>query len=462
MRRLAVHIRQNVLHVFAGQVALGVTVAVVVQPVDVLHGGQQRAVLDHVTGVLGKHVIHVPHLQRVAGVGGQGLGAAHVLDLAGHVRALLGVLGGALLRRLDGPVFPLREFLIAVHGHAGIVAPLGKVAAGDFLETLRHLPLRLGQRTSDGSQIVHRQADVLRAPLNGRLLAVFLDGRLHHAAHCQVMHRLFAAPHQIVEVHDLPRGQHQPLAVLAHEELMALQPPFVDLLVHELLRRCLNGFQHGVLLVLRVAQRPVYLHARLAVGVEERIRVIEIQRQLAVGPLPGERAVPQCFRQLLHPGIALNGQILVEGGHALFNGPHRLPHGGQFLAVHVGDPLVAARHHLIQQPRALAAQQVGVDHQRLAAPENFVIGVFQGNSRLCPLGGVAVGVMYQLSVFAVAVCALLIDAAQQRRHALPQLFNGLGPEFLGTAVRVNLNIRNVLFQMRIIVGSFPQLDALRA
>ena len=70
--------------------------------------------------------------------------------------------------------------------------------------------------------------------------------------------------------------------------------------------------------------------------------------------------------------------------------------------------------------------------------------------------------LQELFVHLRVLSPLSLAPGALRRHALPQLFNGLGPEFLGTAVRVNLNIRNVLFQMRIIVGSFPQLDALRA
>ena len=46
------------------------------------------------------------------------------------------------------------------------------------------------------------------------------------------------------------------------------------------------GQPHGVLLVLCVAQRPVYLHPRLAVAVEERIRVVVVQCDAPVDPPP--------------------------------------------------------------------------------------------------------------------------------------------------------------------------------
>ena len=86
--RLAVYVRQHMLDDLTRQITLRVAEAVIVQPVDILHRRQQRGVLDHVAGILGKHVVHVSDVQRVAGVGNKGLCTAHILDLPRHIRAL--------------------------------------------------------------------------------------------------------------------------------------------------------------------------------------------------------------------------------------------------------------------------------------------------------------------------------------------------------------------------------------
>ena len=419
--RLAVYVRQHMLDDLTRQITLRVAEAVIVQTVDILHRRQQRGVLDHVAGILGKHVVHVSDVQRVAGVGNKGLCTAHILDLPRHIRALFGVLGGALLRRLDGPIVLLRELFIAVHLHAGLVAPCGQMAGCDLLQSLRNGLLHLRQRSYDGLQVVLRHADVFRTAGNCRVFPVPADLRLHNAAHHQMMDSLLPTSHQIVQIHDLTGGQCQFLSRFCGESVTVV-PVLKHRLVREPLSRRLNGFQHRVLPVLRIAQRPEYLPAGFPIGAEKSIRVCQIQRQLAVFPLPRGAVLFQALRPGRNGLISLGRKALVEGGYALLDGSHRLPYGGQLLAVHVGHALVAKRHHLIQQPSTLAAQQVGVDHQRLAAPENFVISAFQGNGRLCPLGGVSLCVMYQPSVCVIAVRTLLIDAGQQRCHACPQIF----------------------------------------
>ena len=290
------------------------------------------------------------------------------------------------------------------------------------MQTVCHFDLLRRQHGGDGLDVLLRQQNVV-VPARDRLqLTVPLDFRLHNAAHRQMVHSLFAAPRQIVQVHDLVAGQRQ-LHAPAGGEGVSFKPVFIHVRIQKFFRRIPQIHQHHVLSVLRVPQRSVYLHAAVAVGGEERIRICHVQRNFPVSPLPAHAAHHKAFRPLAGPCVLLIGKRPVVAGQRGLDSTHRVPHGLQLRHIHVSNALAAQRGQRIQQTAAF--RQRRVYHHIPLVVQNIIIDLLEPVCLQRPSGGVAVRVFPQPPVFVVAVRALQVNIPQQGRHHYAQLLRNV-------------------------------------